>query len=201
VVVGGSPSFYGRDYPDGHTPVHRHHGNYHQQQFNGPEWGYHNMGQSHSYNRGQSPSYTPGTRGRGEGGQRGERGQGRYGGHVSDSGGSWRDMGSGGRGGGGRERDAPVRIIVKNPRTTVSPNAAGVQIPHSGSSDSKPKRVSPSPAKPPQQQHPHRTRQQKINRIGGNWRERRWVCSCTECAGETRSCSLAGDYFLFVQRH
>ena len=83
------------------------------------------MGQSHSYNRGQSPSYTPGTRGRGEGGQRGERGQGRYGGHVSDSGGSWRDMGSGGRGGGGRERDAPVRIIVKNPRTTVSPNAAG----------------------------------------------------------------------------
>ena len=36
VVVGGSPSFYGRDYPDGHTSVHRHHGNYHQQQFNGP---------------------------------------------------------------------------------------------------------------------------------------------------------------------
>ena len=44
--------------------------------------------------------------------------------------------------------------------------STGVQIPHSGSSDSKPKHVSPSPAKPPQQ-HPHRTRQQKSTELAG----------------------------------
>ena len=33
VVMSGSPSVYGRDYPDGHAPVHHRHGHY---QHNGP---------------------------------------------------------------------------------------------------------------------------------------------------------------------
>ena len=63
-----------------------------------------------------------------------------------------------------------VKYVIYLHYSSLSPPfSTGMQIPHSVSSDSKPKHMSPSPAKPPQQ-HSHRTRQQKStdSGTGGN---------------------------------